>query len=777
MSENKILINHTNKTASRLDYLSVVSLLMLLFFVPITFYRYEYIWTKVFVIYIFFFPVLIAYFLRSILYKKIEFFYAPVLIPLILLDIAVLLSVFNAYNPHLSFQFIAKQIAYQGLFFFAIYYANNIKLRTVSIIIVIVSLIVSAYGLLQFSKIISSPLDLYGRPNPASTMGLTNFTTDYIVMVMPLLISLFFIESKSIIKYITYLGIILSLSYVLIGKNRAGWVALVFAAIYFVSLLNIYKVHSLFNRKIKRIILYTLTGIAAILLISVAFTKQGRELIYRGESIFNSSYPSNSFRILVWDSTLKELKDNPLLGVGIGNYEINIPLYEVKALKNTDWLELRYLNNAHNEYLQILFELGIVGLLLFLWFIIEIFITAFKSIKDAKDDTQNILWMIALSTGIVAALITAFFTFNLENPASSIMFWFFAGLIVGKRKYRYFEDEYGFISTLKKLTSFKWRWKYDFEIGMTHNYFLSVFYTGLLIIIVFLLSNLAGFSYKQAFADIYNTEAETYIDLKMPQKARNLLNKAYNLAPDDYMILYNRSRAEAGTRDYADAISDAKTVLRLNPYFYYGHKLLGFLYYKQDNFSGAISEFKKTIDLQPLSIKEIGPYLISAYLNTNNVNDALALALSLSKNNGDKDVYDFLIGTAYYMKADYQNAINYLKEATKENPSDFKAILNLTECLQKTNAYNDALKYALQLTKIEPHNPVAWYKLAQGYMLVKNEGAALDALATLFKINTSFKITVVNDGIFSKLLGRPKMKELLTGKAFVLPRRVPKRKH
>ncbi|MCL4557302.1 MAG: O-antigen ligase family protein [Deltaproteobacteria bacterium] len=770
MDDKNILIRHSETIASGLDYLSTASLMLLLFLVPLAFYKSEYIWSKVFVIYLLLWPVIIVYFLRSLLYHNIDFFYTPVLIPLVLLDAVAGLSVFHAYNAHLSLQTLIQQIAYQAPFFLFIYYAKDIKLKTAATIVAIASIVVSTYGLIQFFHIVTPPLDQWGRPNPASTMGLTNFTTDYLVMASPLILTLFLTSpDRSVQKYTAYSGLLLTVAYIIVGKNRAGWVALAGSMLFYAIMVGTYARHRLLTVLTKRLILYTGIAGAVLLAGTMGFTRTGRGLVQRAESIFNSGYSSNAFRLLVWDSTLRGVREEPVFGVGIGNYQINIPLYEVKALKTTDWIEERYLDNAHNEYLQMLFELGIAGTVFFVWFIFEIFFTSLQSIKDAQDDIRNILWNITLMTGIVSALITALFTFNFEIPSSALMFWVFAGLIVGKRKYRYFEDEYGFVSILKKLSGFKWRWKYDFGLSTSKNYPLILFLVASFIVGTVLLGNLTFFSYRQAAADIYNMEAETYLDLKMPQKAKDTADRAYKLVPDDYIVLYTLARAKAGSLDTADAIVDAKRVISLAPYFSYAHKLLGFLYYSKDNYAGAINEFKTSIELMPLSIHEVGPYLISSYLSTNDIASGIALAARMKNEEPRNEIYDFFLGTAYSMEAKYNSAIQYLKEAVSDNPSDFKAVLNLTECLQKTGDYSDALTYAVQLTKIASNNPLAWYTLAHVYTLMHNDKGAFAALAKLFTIDPSFKMTVVNNVDFSRLLGKSRMKELLTGKVFVMP--------
>lgn len=767
--KNRLPIKTTDTLVSKLDTIGTAGLMLMLLLVPLVFYKNEFIWTKVFTIYLLLWPVLLAYFLKSMLHRNIEFFYTPVMIPLLLLDGVACLSAFHAYNSVLSLQVLVKQMAYQIPFFLFIYYAKDIKLRTLFTIVSAVAIVVSIYGIAQFLHIIAPPLDPWGRSNPASTMGLTNFTTDYLVMSIPFMLTAFFMEFGSRrTRFMAYAGMLVSLVYIIIGRNRAGWIALVCALLLYGIVYTLSGSSRHVDKAAKRLLFVSAVAGLLVLGLLLGFTRTGADLVLRGESIVNKEYPSNAFRLRVWESTLKGIQDNPAFGVGIGNYPINIPLYETSDLKKTDWQELRYLNNAHNEYLQLIFELGIIGFIFFAWFIIEVFAIGAKSIKDSGDDTQGLLWNTGLLAGIIAALVSALFTFNLENPASALLFWSFAGLLVGKRKYRHFEDEYGFVSALKKLSGFQWRWKYDFGISTDGNAPLRVSFAVLFIIAVIALGDLTGFSRNQARANIYTMEAETYLDLKMPKKALRTISRAAALADNNYMILYTRARAEAGSLDTADAIVDAKKVISLAPYFFYGHKLLGFLYYNKDNYAGAINEFNTSVDLMPLSITEVGPYLISSYLNTSALDKAAALASHLLNQDPSSETYNFLLGTSLYMKGDYTHALGYLKEAVAKAPANFDAVLNLTECLEKTGAPQEALGYAVQLTRIAPDNPVAWYTLARSNMLVHNEDGALTALTRLFKINPSFKMSVVNDSVFAKLLGKPRMKELLTGKVFVV---------
>ena len=82
---------------------------------------------------------------------------------------------------------------------------------------------------------------------------------------------------------------------------------------------------------------------------------------------------SNDIRYLLNGVSFEMFRDNPFVGVGAGNYGVRLNDYRAKyAEKNPDSPYLAageevLLERAHNEYLQVLAELGIVGLLFYLF--------------------------------------------------------------------------------------------------------------------------------------------------------------------------------------------------------------------------------------------------------------------------------------------------------------------------------------------------------------------------------------------------------------------------
>ncbi|MCK5123363.1 MAG: O-antigen ligase family protein [Candidatus Pacebacteria bacterium] len=97
--------------------------------------------------------------------------------------------------------------------------------------------------------------------------------------------------------------------------------------------------------------------------------KEELNIFERAISISDFSETSNMGRFQIWNETLMSVKDNLFLGVGFGNF----PLILDESIANS-----KKGASAHNIYLDILSEIGIIGLAIFLFILIEILKTSYN---------------------------------------------------------------------------------------------------------------------------------------------------------------------------------------------------------------------------------------------------------------------------------------------------------------------------------------------------------------------------------------------------------------
>ncbi|MDD5544825.1 MAG: O-antigen ligase family protein [Acidobacteriia bacterium] len=118
-------------------------------------------------------------------------------------------------------------------------------------------------------------------------------------------------------------------------------------------------------------------------------------------------------RLPVWHDTLGIVKAYPLLGSGLGSFRTIFPHFQ-----NHDYAS-RYLQ-AHNDYLQLLSETGIVGALLALAALFAVLTSGFLNCFHGS--RFSIGARLGAILGILGLLLHSFFDFNLQIPSNALMF-------------------------------------------------------------------------------------------------------------------------------------------------------------------------------------------------------------------------------------------------------------------------------------------------------------------------------------------------------------------
>jgi len=126
-----------------------------------------------------------------------------------------------------------------------------------------------------------------------------------------------------------------------------------------------------------------------------------------------------------WYVASKMARQYPLTGVGIGSSIIELPNYE-------QMYKLRKMptDSAENYFLQVLSELGIIGLIISLWMFFEIFKLIFQRLKDpVKEDRWKII-QIGIACGILAIFLQYFVHTYIGSYEIKYTFWLLVGLLI-----------------------------------------------------------------------------------------------------------------------------------------------------------------------------------------------------------------------------------------------------------------------------------------------------------------------------------------------------------
>lgn len=141
---------------------------------------------------------------------------------------------------------------------------------------------------------------------------------------------------------------------------------------YIATLISIFWIGLVKERKILILLLIVL-GFWNFLLPNAV--RERIEMTKSGEGYDNTTME----RIYMWDKAKEMIAENPVTGAGFAvTTQMRIKLDDTR-FKNYTW------RSFHNNYLQTTVELGILGLVIFLWLYVLIFIKGWKLYREAED--------------------------------------------------------------------------------------------------------------------------------------------------------------------------------------------------------------------------------------------------------------------------------------------------------------------------------------------------------------------------------------------------------
>jgi O-antigen ligase len=162
-------------------------------------------------------------------------------------------------------------------------------------------------------------------------------------------------------------------------------------------------------------------GFAGALLVGLFFgviLLGGEFSIYRFIDSVNTDDPTTG-RAHFWAVTLDIIKAHPFVGTGLGAFGVIYTRYDSRN-------GLFRLEQAHNDYLQVLSDGGIIGGVLALSFVALLFYKAIQRAKS-RDDFRRGVALAGLS-GCFAVLVHSFFDFTLHTTSNALLFLVVAAL-------------------------------------------------------------------------------------------------------------------------------------------------------------------------------------------------------------------------------------------------------------------------------------------------------------------------------------------------------------
>ena len=229
-------------------------------------------------------------------------------------------------------------------------------------------------------------------------LGPGDFTTDpndaalTLGMGLPFVFySIYEAPANSMKRYFRYAMFLIILAGIIVTSSRGGFLGatICILVLWFLS---------------KRRLRIAIIAIVMIVLVGgLLLSMLPERYIEDMESISDTEDATRVERLRSWGLAWVMYKDNPVIGVGAGNFPWRVNEYQVLADWWGDAVPLGG-RQVHSMYFEVLADLGTLGILLFLYIVYRLPFKLYKIRNQFFKDRDDLLWLKRLMQGLIASM-------------------------------------------------------------------------------------------------------------------------------------------------------------------------------------------------------------------------------------------------------------------------------------------------------------------------------------------------------------------------------------
>jgi O-antigen ligase len=329
-------------------------------------------------------------------------------------------------------RFVLLQLGSLIIYFCAalVYIDSPGRLRLLVTVVTVFGFLLALFGMFQY---FTNPTQIYWFRQPKFALPFGPFINRhhfaaYMELTLSLSLGLLVSGAIAVERRLLYIFAVLIMSVALVLTGSRGGILSLGAEVLFVA-----AIATLVRRRSKgeseesdaaesrvrgALVRVGIGFVLVVLLLAGAASLGGEESLARLFGTVNSNDPTSG-RVQFWQGTWGVIKQYPLLGAGLGAFSVAYTQHDV--LHGATRLE-----QAHNDYLQILSDAGIVGGALGLCFIFVLFRYGFSRF-NSHDKYRRGVAAGALA-GCFAVLVHSFFEFSLHMTSNALLFLVLAAL-------------------------------------------------------------------------------------------------------------------------------------------------------------------------------------------------------------------------------------------------------------------------------------------------------------------------------------------------------------
>lgn len=637
-------------------------------------------------------------------------------IPIFIFSVLAIISIFRSPYLHDSIVELFKLLNLFAIFYLVI---NHIKERheisRIVNLIVILGAALSLFGIIQYLGGITN--SWWSNKGFLSSVYVNhNHFAGFLELCIPLGVGLVLgarsTEKKSFYIYL----VILMLVAFMFSMSRGGWLSLSCAMM--IMFILLYK-KGFAGRGFF---------VALVVLLSVGF------LIVKNMNIelFLSriaSYKELDFsgRLEIWKGTLRIIQDRPLFGTGLGTFIYYFPRYRPVGFN-------LFANYAHNDYLQVMSEMGMFALLCMIYILFLIVKKGFNTYLISQSNFKRCI-SIGAAIGVLSIAIHSLGDFNLRIPANAILLTVLSGIIFNLRSRGEGPDSY-----------------LEIKLNKASLYLFRPVFTVATFVWILCISRLvmAEVIYKGVNSSNLNDR------IKILKKAIYLLPENNSYYKDLGQIYINRASNRLDKeKDLLRALAYYQRASEINPMDGWAHLGRGDAFLYLGYFKEAKDAYQQAVDLDPTNsyyLKKIGNAMVregntvasvKAFKHASFIEKNRISLVSLDYDAARPEPY-IERGDLYYKESKLKDALNMYKIAEALDPEKEDIKMKIASLLERMGQRKNAGEYISSIP-LNASREVIFLNSRARYLISRGKYKEADTLIEeAFSINGDDYITLQN---------------------------------
>jgi O-antigen ligase len=469
---------------------------------------------------------------------------------------------------------------------------------TLSKVVTVFSLVILVIGIYQIiGYLMKGVFDHHTSYEISAMFAHRNLYAQIILLSLPFNVYILFTD-KSYFRLIAIITTLISLIFITILLTKSVWLAFVIALFVclVIFLAFIYKRPSKGLGAIKKPLLIAIIVVLVIGFSAILISKISDESIFEKQTYWlkSSQFGSSKERLELWKRSFRMVEENPVSGVGTGNWRILISKYGSENLRSENG-EI-FFQRPHNDFIWIMSEAGIIAFISYVSLLILVFYYLFQLLRNSKDK-NNKLFALCLVFFFVSFCVISFFSFPRERIEHNILVVLAIASVV----------------ILHYKTSNPTR----------HFSRLSFLVTSAPLIIILLISIIINtyrfYGEKWAMNSINYRSSNNW--RKVIQAIDKSHNRFYTIDHTSTPLYFYRGIANYNLGHINKAIGDFTKARYANPYHLHVYNNLGTCSELQGNHNKAISFYKQALNISP-SYENTLINMCAVYYNKNMVDSA-----------------------------------------------------------------------------------------------------------------------------------------------------------